>query len=235
MKTPILLLFLSIFLATFAQKHTDIKEYGFRGKAKKIITYTFDSTRYDSASKTIADTGLWINRKVFVFNRKGNLESETVEAKYPNHDTVFWNKKEYVYKKKERYALNLNAINSVMDTINYKWLNDTAYSTTEINERGGFKLLSNLYLQSNYRDKSGKYVSFNDKNEIDFCMLYENTIDENNLLESSLKTNVMTGEITITEYKYFDLDKQKNPTKIIVRDKSKNRLDKIIFRLFEYY
>lgn len=235
MRPLIFIVSLLSFSLLFGQTHNDLKEYGYKGEVKSITTYNYDTLSFNETNK-IFDRRLWGNKIVYTFDIKGNFDTIFLYTQLPIIiDTVYTFKTAYDYSQQTKIALRINGKNEVTDTIKFLWINDTTYKTIEIAVNGQDKVLSDLFLNKNYRDKSGKYTGYDENNKIEYSEKYENRIDDNGLLTRSFKTNLLTNTKTIVSYQYFDFDKFGNPTKIWIS----NLLDKKVFRIavreFEYY
>lgn len=232
------LIFIVSFLSfslSFGQTHNDLKEYGYKGEVKSITTYNYDTLSFDKANN-IAHNKLWRSKIVYTFDITGNFDTIFLFTQLPiTIDTVYTFKTAYVYSQQTRIALRINGKNELTDTVKFIWLNDTTYQTIETAVNGQGKILSDLFLNKNYRDKFGKYTGYDESNKIEYSEKYENCIDDNGLLTRSFKTNLLTNTMTIVGYKYFDFDKFGNPTKIWLSNLLDKKVFSVVVRKFEYY
>jgi hypothetical protein len=80
--------------------------------------------------------------------------------------------------------------------------------------------------------RSCKYTGYDENNKIEYSEKYENRINDNGLLTTSFKMNLLTNSMTIVNYKYFDLDEFGNPTKIWLSNVPYKRVFRIVLRKF---
>jgi len=235
MRPLIFIVSLLSFSLSFGQTHNDLKEYGYKGKVKNMTTYNYDTLSFDETNK-IFDNRLWRNKIVYTFDTTGNLDTIFSYIQLPfTNDTVYTFKTAYTYSQQARIALRINGKNEVTDTVKFLWINDTTYQTIETAVKGQRKVLSDLFLNENYRDKCGKFTGYDDDNKIEYSENYENRINDNGLLTRSFKTNLLTHTTTIVSYQYFDFDKFGNPTKIWLSNFLDKKVIRIALREFEYY
>lgn len=231
-----LIIISAILFATIsrAQGHTDLKEYGYKGPVRTVTTYYFDTLLFDKSDR-IYSTKNWRNKIVYKFARTGNLDSIITFTQLPHQDTVYINKTAFFNKYPSRFAVRLNGDNSVTDTVKYAWLSDTSYQTTEVAVKGDYRVLSDYFLDKNYRDKAGSHSVYNGKDGIEFSEKYENTIGRDGLLTKSIRTNLLENTTSTVGYAYFGRDKYGNPTKILLANLPGGKVFRIVLRAFEYY
>lgn len=235
MRTLIFIVSILSFSLSFGQTHNDLKEYGYKGKVKSITTYNFDTLSFDETKK-IFDDRLWRNKIIYTFDKYGNFDTIFSYIQLPIiSDSIYTFKTAYIYSQKTRVAVRINGNNEVTDTIRFLWLNDTTYQAIETNVNGQGKVLSDLFLNKKYRDKSGNYTGYDENNNIEYNEKYESLISDNGLLTRSYKTNLLTNTMIVVSYKYFEFDKYGNPTRIWLTNLLDKKVFKIVKRKFEYY
>lgn len=219
---------------SFAQGHSDLKEYGYKGNVRQITTYNYDTLSFDAGSLQIPDTSLWRNKLIYKFSRQGNLDTIEAFTKLPQFpDTVFYQLTHYTYSDTGRFGYRRNNANEITDTIEYKWLTKTSYQIIETSASGE-RTASKFNLNSLFRDKAGIWKVYK-YGKVEFGEKYVNEIDVNNRLLSSVKTAIPTGKKTNVYYTYLKFDKRGNAVVARLSNLKNRGTFRIIKRSFEYY
>lgn len=232
-KIKILLTTILIFLANFSYaQFNDCKEYGFKGKLKKVTTYNYIDLEKNN-SKWIVDENKLISIWEFIIDENQNFKE--IRVKYFSDDSIEIYTYKYEFKdnlKTSYQKFDKNKI--VVETAKFEWLNDKTYNTRFDFEN--YTIENRVILNNSYRDFIGENTVYeiyeNEKIPIEKTS-YKNFFNSNGIIQKAEKYDVM-GNITSTiKSEIQKLDNNGNMTEFaIIKDDEK--LERFIKRTFEY-
>ena len=216
---------------TFAQ-FNDCKEYGFKGKVKKVTTYNYVDLEKINGS-WILDEKKLISIWEFIVDKNQNFRE--VKTTYFNKDSteIYTYKYEFDNHLKKSY-LKTDQNGNIVETAKYYWLNDKTYSTTF--EFGDYIIETKSILNNLYRDYVGEttvYEVYENKKLPIEKTSYKNFFDNNGIIQKTEKYDVM-GKITSTIInKVQDFDEKGNMVEFAIIEDN-GTLERFVKRVFEY-
>ena len=234
------LLFITIFISSYylsySQSYSDQKEYGWRGKVKKVVSYNYDSLTPNIKKGIIINPAYWRSKIIFYVNIYGNIEKKEVYSKPPlSLDSLFKMTINYKYQNHGRVGYQLDQNGKLIDTLKFQWLSETHYKIVEVNSAGKIDLISEADLTKNYRDYWGYFVMYDQDRKVDYGERYVNTIDKENRFIKSVKTFIKTNKIVTTYFKYVRLDKSGNAEETHLSNVENGQPYMITVKHFSYY
>ena len=231
-----IIIFIPIYTLSYSQLHSDQKEYGWRGKVKKVISYNYDVSTLTVRKSTIINPAYWKSKIIFYVNINGNIERKEVYSKPPlSLDSL--SKLTFIYKFQNhgRIGYQFDQYGKLTDTLKFLWLSDTHYKIIEVNSAGKIDLTAETNLTKNYRDNSGYFTMYDQDGKVDYGEKYVNTIDKENRLTKSVKAYIKTNKIVTTYFKYVRMDKLGNAEETHLSNVEKGEPYMITVKYFSYH
>ena len=231
-KPYFLLFFLLLSFNNLYSQFNDSKEYGFKGKLKKVTTYNYVGLEKENG-KWIADDKNLVSIWEFIVDRNQNFteirttyftngSKEIQVYKYEFNDNLKTSYKKYDEK------------DNVIESAKFEWLNEKSYIETFSFDQ--YEIENKVILNDNYRDYIGENkvfeISDNEKIPIEITS-YKNYFGSNGLVLKTEKFDVL-GNITSTiKNEIQKIDKDGNMTEFAII-KDDGTLERFIKREFEY-
>ena len=211
-----------------------VKEYGFKGKAREIITYTYDSLHNVNHVWEPVDKNIFKQMLIEYFNRSGFLDSSALL--YQIKGQSYHSSRVYDYSKgTDNYTCIQYYERTPIQKATFKWLDSFKFEIVSYNQKG--KLASRLVetLNSLYREKVSecKYWDYDGVLTDDYT--YEETIDADNHLIASKSIDHIHDSTTKVRYKISKYDKMNNPLMIAEILLPSGKLKSIRTRKIKYY
>tara|TARA_R110002051_G_scaffold241020_3_gene301380 strand:+ start:64 stop:759 length:696 start_codon:yes stop_codon:yes gene_type:complete len=226
-----LIIFFLISISAISQNNpTDLKEYGFFGKIKKMTTTKFSAMFKDGEWKI--DSNQIESKIIFEFNKVGNIE-RTVEFTYDENNHITKNVFDFNFKndRKEHYIKSDST--RILERGKYDWLSPYKYELISV-DNNGIKNESYSYLNNDFRDISGGTKRF-ENDSLTFEFKYVNTLDKNGeilFLNMDYITSGFNDKIAISDKEF---DEQNNMTKFSLKSVESNQVYSFNVREIEYY
>lgn len=200
-------LFLFIILSSFSAHAQDgfhsWKEYGLKGKVKTMkVNYTNyeQSQIYSYRQYYFAENG---SLDSIFYQSAGDYEIQDITQIF--HHT----------NGKSDSAVVVDKYRNILNSIHYKWHDDTHYLETNYNLADTTLMQSQITLTQNYRDLKSESKMYKNEQLI-FWGKYENTLSPDNLILSNMTQNLLDGTTENTCAEYLSYDPFGNPTDIKV-------------------
>jgi hypothetical protein len=190
---------------SFAQnnKHSELNDYGFKGKINSFATKTYSDSSYNRADFLKLDSPISI--KTRFYNEDGNAFKEVYESNGVWHEVIYdYKQKERIgyssFNKEKRKTLYANITNSKMGyTIFIYYANGTLLKKAIYTFKVDFKMDSVDHIMY---DKAGKITKHS---------ITKYYYDEQGFIKSYAENNLITKEIAVDEFEILEKDKQNNP------------------------
>lgn len=226
-----LIIFFLISISAVSQNNpTDLKEYGFLGKIKKMTTTKFSAMLEDGKWKI--DSNQIQSRTIFEFNKVGNIE-RTVEFIYDENNHITKNVFDFSFKNDRKEHFIKSDSTGILGRGKYNWVSPYKYELIFI-EKNGMKIESYSNLNNDFRDSSGETKNF-ENDSLTFEFKYVNTLDKNGeILFFTMDYGIsgLNDKITISDK---ELDEQNNMIKFSLKSLKSNQVYSINVREIEYY
>lgn len=204
------------------------KEYGFKGKVKKVTSYMVNVGRYQIP----VDTLNYYGKSTMYFTNNGDLQEYNQLFDLPNY--YYISKAKYKGKGKQVSFIEKTVLNGAEEKVTeyqFTWPDDLHYKIIALNGEGirdvelnkDFTVKRVGFMRDSYKSvETAKYTYIDDALE---QVVYEMTATDN-------------GETSITKdvRKVQSIDVYKNPTVIYFYKSEDNRVPtSVLFRYYEYY
>ena len=213
-------------------KPTDLKEYGFKGEVKSVMTLNYNDLEQIDGTWSITENKV-ISKWKMTFNKEGNIIE--IKEYYPLYDTI-WNevttKIEFENGLKRKYT-KTDLYGQTTEVGTYTWLDDNNYKLSAT-QKNGITVNSYSKLNKSYRDISGGY-SYIQNDSILFSESYKNKLKRNGEIISSKFYNKLKNEYYTIEYSEKEKDEKGNLTKVALVYKGTQLLKRLSVREFEYF
>ncbi len=215
-------------------QHTDLKEYGLKGKVKSITSMHYKDVMFSNGHWMPISKEKFYYTTVWHFNEQGFLDtSATSLFVYP--DSLVTNILAYEFKNGKKVSGKyFNYLGVLTELHKITWVDQYTYTIIATDTSGTKILESNSWLNKNYRDNKGEYKSY-ENGKVVFYEKYSDIFDTNGQLLKAEFTNITENKSYVVLYKHSEFDKNKNPittTQINITD---GTIKQITIRLIEYY
>ena len=229
----------TLFILTFLINYfgyaqfNDCKEYGFKGKLKKVTTYNYSDLKKENKKWQIENDKL-ISKWEFIINEDQNFKE--IKITLFDKDSVsmiYTSTYEFSSGKKSTYK-RTDINETVVETGSYRWLNEFTY-TINSNFSEGYNIESMYILNNNYRDfinESSIYSLENGERILIYKEGYENFFDENGYIKKSETYDIEKGTLNLFN-EIHKTDNYGNITEYAII-KENGELEKFVIRTFEY-
>lgn len=228
-------LLILIFLVNYFgyAQFNDCKEYGFKGKIKKVTTYNYSDLKKENKKWQIENDEL-ISKWEFIVNEDQNFEEIKIILFDKDSISMIY-KSTYQFSNGKKSSYKRVDINEkVVETGKYQWLNEFTYKTNS-DFFDDYSIESVNILNNNYRDfinESSMYSLENGEKILIYTEGYENFFDEKGFIKKS-KTNDLENGSLILLNEIHEIDNFGNITKYAIK-KENGELEKLVIRTFEY-
>jgi len=214
------------------QKPNDVKEYGFKGKVKSVMTVNYNDIEKIDGTWDISEDKV-ISKWKMTFNIEGNI----IEMKeyYPLFGTIWeelTTKIEFEEGLKSKYT-KTDLYGQTTEVGVYNWVDDHNYKLTAT-QKSGVIINSYAKLDKNFRDISGGYAYLRNESIL-FSESYENKLDGKGQLISSTFYDKLKDDHYTIEYKDKAKDEKGNLIKVALVYKETGLLKRLSVREFEYF
>ena len=197
--------------------HSDLKEYGFNGKVKRVTTFNYTEFKIANGEWQPLNDSSWSSKTVFDFNSIGNFVQTITIAKPQGSITSLTTLiTKHTYSNGNHFAKEYDINGMLLTTIKYEWVNNVSYKIFASNIYGKIDFTSKIQLNKNFRDQSGEFMLYAGKDTLNYGYKYKNSIDTNNKFTKVIRTYAKTNMVEETYFVYQKLDANKNPQKIIL-------------------
>jgi len=215
--------------------HTDLKEYGLKGKIKKITTFNYEDIILKGDEWQPVDTSVGTFKTEIVLNKNGNIELLSTGSMARNSASLPQNvTSTYSYENGMKSGKHYeNGIEK--GTISYEWTDKKSYKIISYNKSGKILFTSKIQLTDSFRDSSGEFRLFDGGDTLVYGHTYENILDSENRLVRGIRTDLKSKERKETNFTYKQLDKSNNPLIIYLSYEKGDKPYRISLRTYEYY
>jgi hypothetical protein len=234
-----------------AQQHTDLIEYGLKGKVKTFTIVRYQLLTTNNGQLVPTDTNEWYRKDVFHFNKNGNIDSiryinhyhyyksyqQSPDTSMPFASTTF---KRYFYdtKGKKTSGISMNDYSDEPSLITVSWPGKNLYvEASMVKGYNHVQSVDSIWIGKNGRDSVGSYSQFIE----DHLMLvsrYHAFYNEQNDLDYYNEQNLLppVGEMDVITMQIFTRDKEGNPANVVLTQKRGSELSSaILYRSYIYY
>ncbi len=222
-------------IVSFSQ-YSDLKEYGYNGKVRKITLYEYDSLNPEVTSGAIVHKENWHFKEVREYDENGVFQKGQKSVRSEeNSNNIFFTTSVAKYSKGNKTVIEYESTGAVFDSLKFTWTSDSSYHLIYYDDKGKIRGIYDNLLTSWYRDKGGhSFILFpNDIKIQEFR--YINTFDKNKRVISSKRTDILNNTSKITLPQELSFDSHGNPSEIRLTFAGTNHPYKISIRYFEYY
>jgi hypothetical protein len=235
MKLCLFILYTLISILAFGQ-YSDIREYGFNGKIKKVTIYTYDSLNPEVKKGTIIHKGNWQFKEIREYDEKGLFQKgKKFDNASRDTNTIFSVSSVVNYTKSGKTVIEYESGGLVFDSVKYTWTSDSSYHLVYYDNNGKIRTTSENWLTSFYRDKAGHSFIFSSNGQKVQEFRYVNTFNRNNRVVSSKRTDLFKKTFKTTLLQELQFDDHGNPAEIRLTFSGSSHPYKISIRYFEYY
>jgi hypothetical protein len=235
------ILFLIFAASHIYAQHTDVKEWGLKGKVKLITRYMYDQGVVKLSEKwQPTDSTHYSSKSVYYFNKKGFIDSSVEAYFYSSYQQIQRIKTVYFYNKGKRISgLSYDQDGTISD-ISYEWLNNTTYVARSKNSH--FTTKNTAWLKKDFRDSTSEIEVWEHEHGSGYNLIYKRkyvvTTGANNLILQSHNIESHSPGMDkvddyIIHYLHQEFDSHKNP--INVAELRGETLYHLVFRKIEYY
>lgn len=230
--TTINILF-ALTITAFGQ-HTDLKEYGLKGKVKRITTMHFKDVMFSNGQWMPTSFEKIQYTTVWHFNEQGFLDTSKTSL-YLHPDTLGTNILIYEFKNGKKISGKyFNYRGLLTELYKITWSDQYTYSTITTDTNGTKTLESTSWLNKSFRDNKGEYKSY-ENGQITLYEKYSNIFDTTGLLIKAEFINVTENKNYSILYKHSKFDKYGNPTMTTQINITDGTIKKMTIRRIEYY
>jgi hypothetical protein len=224
---------LSLTITTFGQ-HTDLKEYGLKGKVKSITTMHYKDVMFSKGQWMPIFFDKFSYKTVWHFNEQGFIDtSKTSLFVYP--DSLITNILIFEFKNGKKVSGKYFDFRGVLTELyKFSWADQYTYMTITTDTNGTKTFESTSWLNKDFRDNKGEYKSYKDGKTV-FYEKYFDIFDSNGQLVKAEFTNATENTNFTILYKHGEYDKKNNPTITTQINITDGTIKKMTIRLIEYY
>jgi len=220
-------------ISSFGQ-HTDLKEYGLKGKVKSIKTMHYKDVMFSNGQWMPISFEKFSYSTVWHFNEQGFLDTSKTNL-FTNQDSLITNVLIYDFKNGKKVSGKYyNYQGEMSELYNISWTDQYTYTTITTDSNGTKTFESTSWLNNEYRDNKGEYKRY-ENGKVVFHEKYSDIFDTTGTLIKAEFTNVIENRNYFVLYKHSELDKNNNPiitTQINITD---GTIRKMTIRYIEYY
>lgn len=228
------IIFLLVLKITAFGQHTDIKEYGLKGKVKRITTMHYKDVMFSNEQWMPASFENVNYTTVWHFNEQGFIDTAETTL-LVNPDSLVTNTLIYEFKNgKKIYGKYFDYRGVLTEQYNVIWTDKFSYTTTTTDRSGKKTFESTSWLNKDFRDNKGEYKSF-ENGKIVFHEKYSDIFDTNGQLVKAEFTNLTENKTYFVLYKHSKFDRNNNPTVTTQINISDGTIKKMTIRRIEYY
>jgi len=214
-------------------QHTDLKEYGLKGKVKTITTMHYKDVMFSNGQWMPTSFEKFYYTTVWHFNEPGFLD--TSKTSLFVHDSLVTNILTYEFKNGKKVSGKYFNYHGVLTELyNITWTNQYTYTTITTDTNGTKTFESTSWLNKDFRDNKGEYKSY-ENGKVDFYEKYSDIFDTNGQLIKAEFTNMTENKNYFILYKHSESDKNNNPTITTQINITDGTIKKLTIRLIEYY
>jgi hypothetical protein len=230
--TTIIILFV-LQISGFGQ-HTDIKEFGLKGKVKRIITLHYKDVSFSNGQwmptsfENINYTTVWH------FNEQGFIDTATTTL-LVQQDSIITNTLIYEIKNGKKISGKYFGYGGVLNELyTIVWKDKYTYTTITTDTSGTKIFESTSWLTKDFRDNKGEYKSF-ENGKVVFHEKYSDIFDSNGQLVKAEFKNITESKNYFVLYKHSEFDRNNNPTITTQINITDGTIKKMTIRRIEYY
>ena len=217
----------------FAQ-HTDLKEYGLKGKVKRITTMHYTDVMFVDGQWMPISFEAFSLKTMLHFNEQGYIDT-SMTSFFFEPESLVSNTLAYEFKNGKKVSGKYYDFSGMLiQHHQISWTDQYTYTTTATDINGIKLFESTSWLNDAYRDIKGDYKSYQN-GELIFYEKYSDIFDENGQLIEAEFTNVLENKKYHVLYKHIEFDKNNNPTISTLINITDGTIKKMILREIEYY
>ncbi len=226
--------FLSALTITTFGQHTDLKEYGLKGKVKSITTMHYKDVMFSNGQWMPISFDNFSYKTVWYFNEQGFIDKSKTSL-FVHPDSLVTNILTYEFKNGKKVSGKYFNYRGVLTEL-YKitWTDQYTYTTITTDTNGIKTFESTSWLNKDFRDSKGEYKSYENEKVV-FYEKYSDIFDANGQLTKAEFTNMTENKNYFVLYKHSELDKNNNPTITTQINITDGTIRKMTIRLIEYY
>ncbi len=235
------LLSISSISVSFSQ-YSELREYGFKGRVKSMVTTQYQLITYKKDDYTPIDTSMWNWKSRLFFNTSGNVDSITGCVNYANYvpsddNNTNCYKTLYYYNMigKKQTGLDIGDVGSdKKNPIVVEWPNEHQYIERTYTPNLELKTENTVWLNRNFRDSAGTSL-FYSQGELISNTTFMSDFNEKGELIRNIGKDLVTGITDTTYYKIKSYDHEGNPTVIYLYEGNSTEPKAINIRKYQYY
>jgi len=236
MKQLSIILFVTLLLSSCStpekKSFTDLKEYGFKGKVKSVITKNYIGLERQDNKWVISEERIASKQNVF-FNINGNI-TKIIDYRLLENDSWYDITTEFKYENGlKKTSKKTDLYGKQTEQAEYKWLDDKNYILTA-KDINGMKVESVSKLNNDFRSYSGEYKYFK-ADSLVYSESYSNKLDKKGEIISTHFLNKISAKSYTLLYTDKELDKEGNLIKLAMTYEESGDLKRFIVREFSYY
>ena len=234
MKRKIILSLLVFSSVNVFAQHTDIKEYGLKGKVESITTMHYKDVMFKNGQWMPTSFDEFLFTSVWHFNEQGFIDTAKTSL-FIHPDSLVTNTLTYQFKNGKKVSgkyINYRGI--LTELYKISWTDEYTYTTITTDTNGTKLFESTSYLNKDFRDNKGEYKSYENGEIIDYEK-YSDIFDKNGQLIKAEFTNLVENKNYVVLYKHSELDKNNNPTVTTQINITDGTIKKMTIRLIDYY
>jgi hypothetical protein len=215
-------------------QHTDLKEYGLKGKVKSITTMHYKDVMFSNGQWMPISFEKFSYKTVWNFNEQGFLDMSKTSL-FVHPDSLVTNVLAYEFKNGKKVSGKYYNYRGILTEL-YKisWTDQYTYSTITTDTNGIKTSESTSWLNKEFRDNKGEYKSY-ENGKVVFYEKYSDIFDTSKQLIKAEFTNVTENKNYFVLYRHSELDKNNNPTITTQINITDGTIRKMTIRLIEYY
>lgn len=226
--------FLFTLTITVFGQHTDLKEYGLKGKVKSITTMHYKDVMFSNGQWMPVSLDKFSYSTVWHFNEQGFIDTSKTSL-FVHPDSLVTNILTYEFKGGKKVSGKYYNYRGILsEQYKISWTDQYTYTTVTTDTNGNKTFESTSRLNKEFRDNKGDYKSY-ENGKVVFYEKYSDIFDTSGQLIKAEFTNMTENKNYFVLYKHSEFDKYYNPiitTQINITD---GTVRKMTIRLIEYY
>jgi len=218
---------------TFGQ-HTDLKEYGLKGKVKNILTMHYKDVMFFHGQWLPISFEKFSYSTDWHFNENGFLDTLKTSI-LVNSDSLVTSILAYEFKNEKKISgkyFNYNGDVTELHKIN--WTDQYTYTTIATDTNGAKAFESTIWLSNDFRENKGDFKSY-ENGKLVFYEKYSDIFDSNGQLIKGEFTNIEENTNYFVLYNHIEFDENNNPIVTIQINITDWTIKKMTIRRIDYY
>jgi hypothetical protein len=228
------LCFLFAVISAVHGQHTDLKEYGLKGKVKNITTYHYKDVMFSNGHWMPVAYDKYSYITIWHVNEEGFMDT-TITKLVVHPDSLSSSMLIYEMDNGKKVSGKYYSYRGIQtEQYQITWTDQYTYTMIATDTNGVKTWETTSWLNQDFRDSKGEYKSY-ENGKVVFQESYSDSLDQSGRLVEAEFDQVTDNKKYVVLYKHSEFDHYNNPLETTQINGTDGTIKKMTIRRIEYY